>query len=89
MSNMENILAQAVSVAHSFGVKRLLLFGSALENPETARDLDLACAGVAGWKLYEFSSALEEALRVPVDLVPLDPPTPFTRLVEKRARVLL
>ena len=89
MTDLEEVLANAVRVARQFGAKRLLLFGSALENPATARDLDLACAGVPGWKLFELSSALEEALRVPLDLVPLDPPTPFTRLIEKRSRVLL
>jgi predicted nucleotidyltransferase len=87
--DFETILTNAVLVARRFGAKRLLLFGSALENPAAARDLDLACDGVPGWKLFEFSSALEEALHVPLDLVPLDPPTPFTRLIEKRARVLL
>ena len=79
----------AVDVARHFGATRLLLFGSALENPGSARDLDLACAGVPGWKLFELSSALEETLGVPLDLIPLDPPTPLTRLIEKRARVLL
>jgi uncharacterized protein len=87
--DLEIILANAVLVARRFGAKRLLLFGSALENPGAARDLDPACAGVPGWKLFEFSSALEETLRVPLDLVPLDSPSPFTRLIEKRARVLL
>ena len=76
-------------MARSFGATRLLLFGSALENPANARDLDLACAGVPGWKLFELSAALEETLRVPLDVVPLDPPTPFTQLIEQRARVLL
>ena len=89
MSDLEKVLTKAVLVAHQFGAKRLLLFGSGLENPAAARDLDLACAGVPGWKLFELSSALEEALGVTLDLVPLDPPTPFTRHIEKRARVLL
>ena len=89
MSDLENMLAKAIRVAREFGARRLLLFGSALENPASARDLDLACAGVPGWKLFELSSALEETLGIPLDLVPLDPPTPFTRLIEKRARVLL
>ena len=89
MTDLEQVLTNAVRVARQFGAKRLLLFGSALENPATARDLDLACAGVPGWKLFELSSALEETLRIPLDLVPLDPPTPFTRLIEKRSRVLL
>ncbi|MBK9139744.1 MAG: DNA polymerase III subunit beta [Verrucomicrobia bacterium] len=89
MSDLESVLAKAAIVARQFGAKRLLLFGSGLENPSAARDLDLACAGVPGWKLFELASALEETLGVPLDLVPLDPPTPFTRLIEKRARVLL
>jgi len=89
MSDLEEVLSNAVRVARQFGATRLLLFGSALENPATARDLDLACAGVPGWKVFELASALEEALRVPLDLVPLDPPTPLTRLIEQRARVLL
>jgi predicted nucleotidyltransferase len=76
-------------LAANVGATRLLLFGSALDRPATARDLDLACAGVPGWKFFELSSALEETLGVPLDLVPLDPPTPFTRLIEQRARVLL
>jgi predicted nucleotidyltransferase len=89
MSDLESLLTNAALVARQFGAKRLLLFGSALENPATARDLDLACAGVPGWKFFELSSALEDTLCVPLDLVPLDPPTPFTRLIEKRACVLL
>ncbi|HAB15642.1 MAG TPA: DNA polymerase III subunit beta [Verrucomicrobiota bacterium] len=87
--SLENELSKAVLVARRFGARRLLLFGSALENPATARDLDLACAGVPGWKLFQLASALEKALGVPLDLVALDPPTSFTRLIEKRARVLL
>jgi uncharacterized protein len=89
MSDLEKVLAKAVCLARQFGAKRLLLFGSALEHPASARDLDLACAGVPGWKFFELSSALEDTLGVPLDLVPLDPATPFTRLIEKRARVLL
>jgi predicted nucleotidyltransferase len=89
MIDLEKMLTKAVLVARQFGAKRLLLFSSALERPSTARDLDLACAGVPGWKLFELASALEETLGVPLDLVPLDPPTPLTRLIEKRTRVLL
>jgi hypothetical protein len=32
---------------------------------------------------------LEEELRIPLDLIPLDPPTRFTRLIEQRGKVLL
>ncbi len=80
---------RAVALAKAYGATRLLLFGSALEAPAQARDLDLACDGVAGWKLYELGARLEEELRVPLDLVPLSPPTRFTRLIEAKGKVLL
>ncbi|MBU0701600.1 hypothetical protein KKE26_09990 [bacterium] len=33
-------------IASKFGAKRLILFGSAVESPETVRDLDIAYDGV-------------------------------------------
>lgn len=82
-------LDRAVTLAKAYGATRLILFGSAATAPEQARDLDLACDGVAGWKLYELGARLEEELRIPLDLVPLSPPTRFTRLIERRGKVLL
>jgi len=82
-------LDRAVTLAKAYGATRLILFGSAATAPEQARDLDLACDGVAGWKLYELGARLEEELRIPLDLVPLSPSTRFTRLIERRGKVLL
>jgi predicted nucleotidyltransferase len=82
-------LDRAVSLAKSFGATRLILFGSAVNDPERARDIDFACDGIMGWKLYEFGAQLEEALLMPVDLIPLSPPSRLTRLIERRGRVLL
>lgn len=76
-------------LARIYGATRLILFGSAVDNPDAARDIDLACDGVEGWKLFEFAARLEEELHSPLDVVPLSPPTRFTRLIEKRGRVLL
>ena len=81
-------IEKAIAIAKMYGATRLILFGSALEAPDQARDLDLACDGVQGWKLYELGARLEEELRIPVDLVPLSPPTPLTRRIEQRGRVL-
>jgi predicted nucleotidyltransferase len=52
----------AVALAKTFGATRLVLFGSAATEPGQADDLDLACDGVPGWKLYEFGARLEEEL---------------------------
>ena len=89
MAISEEQIKRAADVAKAYGATRLILFGSAAENPAQARDLDLACDGVPGWKLYELGGRLEEELHAVVDVVPLTPATPFTRLVERRGRVLL
>lgn len=82
-------IERAIALAKAYGATRLILFGSALETPTQAKDLDLACDGVPGWKFYELGARLEEELQIPLDIVPLSPPTPFTRLVETRGKVLL
>lgn len=82
-------IKRAVDLAKGYGATRLILFGSAADDPAAARDLDLACDGVTGWKLYELGGRLEEELHALVDVVPLTPPTPFTRLIERRGKVLM
>jgi predicted nucleotidyltransferase len=82
-------ISRAIELARAYGATRLILFGTAAERPDQARDLDLACDGVPGWKLYELGARLEEELRVPLDLVPLTPPTRFTQMIEQRGKVLL
>lgn len=82
-------LERAIALAKAYGATRLILFGSAATAPEQARDLDLACDGISGWKLYELGARLEEELQIPLDLVSLSPPTRFTRLIERQGKVLL
>ena len=82
-------LNRAIALAKSFGATRLLLFGSAASTPDEAGDLDLACDGVTGWKFYELGARLEEELKIPLDLISLNPPTRFTRLIERKGKVLV
>ncbi len=77
-----------VNIAHKFGAKKLILFGSAVESPETARDLDIACDGVDGWGIFELGAQIEEEIGIPVDIVPLQPITRFTQYITKKGRVL-
>jgi len=81
-------IEKIVRLAKTYGARRLILFGSSLQESVEARDIDLACDGVRGWKLYEFGSRLEEELGTSLDIVPLSPPTRFTRLIETRGKVL-
>ena len=84
----ENI-ERIISLARAYGVTRLILFGSAIESPAEARDIDIACDGIVGWKLYELSARLEEELDMPLDVIPLSPQTRFTKHIEKKGRVLI
>lgn len=89
MAFNQELLEKITTLAKSYGATRLILFGSAQENPHAARDIDLACDGVPGWKLYELAARLEDETNLPLDLIPLTPPTRFTRMVERRGRRLL
>ena len=83
------VLNEAVETARQYGATELILFGSALNPMAEPRDLDFACRGVRGWDLFGLGAALEERLRLPVDLVPLDSPTRFGRWIEAHGRKLL
>jgi uncharacterized protein len=83
------VIDKAVGPARGYGATELFLLGSALDPSRDAGDLDFACRGVEGWKLFGFGAALEERLDMPVDVVPLDDPNDFTRLIEPQARRLL
>ena len=83
------VLSKAMETAREYGATELILFGSALDPTRTPRDLDLACRGVLGWKIFSFGAALEDRLDMPVDLVPLDKPSRFGRWIEAHGRRLL
>ena len=79
---------RCTAIAREFGAKRLILFGSAVDSPDTARDLDVACEGVAGWDLFRLGARLEEELTAPVDVIPLGRGDRFSRYVESKGRVI-
>ena len=82
-------IEKIVALAKAYGATRLILFGSVVETPEEARDIDIACDGVSGWKLYELGARIEEELHMLLDLVPLSPPTRFNKLIESKGEVIL
>ena len=77
------------TIAKAYGATRLILFGSAVDMPKKAKDIDLACDGVLGWKLYELGARIEDELKMSLDIIPLNPPTRFTRLIEKNGKELI
>ena len=80
---------QAVAIAKEFGATRVIVFGSAAHSPETANDLDIACAGVPPRNFYRMAGHLMTSLPVPVDVVALEDNVHFARHVEATGRVVL
>jgi predicted nucleotidyltransferase len=89
MAAQQEQIKRAIKIAEAFGATRLILFGRAATEPDQAKDMDLACDSVPGWKIFELGARLEEELKIPLDLIPLSPPNRFTRTIEHRGTVLL
>lgn len=81
-------IEKIIDLAKSYGATRLILFGSSVETPDEARDIDIACDGVQGWKLYELAARLEDELGTSLDIVALTPPSKFTEYIKTKGRVL-
>lgn len=76
-------------LAKEYGSTRLILFGSIVDSPSEARDVDITCEGIPGWKLYEFAAKFEDEFRIPCNVIPLSPSNRFTQYVERKGRIIL
>ena len=77
-----------IRIAKEFGVRKMWLFGSALDENEEPNDLDLAVEGVPKGRFLRFYAELEKALPQSVDLVPMDSNPPIAVIVRKKGRVI-
>ena len=75
-------------IAQDFHVKTVWMFGSALEDPAQAGDIDLAVEGLPADRFFEFYGRLFLELPKPVDLVDLSQDPPIAAIVrEKGVRI--
>ena len=70
-----------IDCARAFDVETIWLFGSALGDEETARDIDLAVEGIESSKFFKFYGELFFCLTKPVDLVDLSLNQPINHLI--------
>jgi hypothetical protein len=82
------LIDRCADTARSFGVTKLVLYGSASKTPESARDFDFACEGLGGWDLFQFGAKLGEILDKSVDVVPIRVDDRFSQYVAERGRIL-
>jgi uncharacterized protein len=87
MVTQEQIKACA-AVARNYGATRVVLFGSALREPERARDIDIACSGVRDDVFIRMSAEMDRAAGRPVDVIDADEGNGFTEYVLRHGMVL-
>ncbi len=79
---------KAVEIAKEYGATKVLLFGSALDDPENANDLDIGVLGVPNSKFFEFGGILENKILISVDVVPLESKEPFIEYIKTKGKYI-
>lgn len=83
----ENI-ESAIKLAKEYGATKLLLFGSALTDPNNAKDLDLGIEGIAPNRFFLFGADLEDIISKTVDIVPLELNSLFVEHIKKYGKYI-
>jgi predicted nucleotidyltransferase len=81
-------ISRAVEISKEFGAYKIVLFGSSVDDLTSARDLDLAVAGLSGWNIIRLAARLEDELKLNVDVVSLEPQNKFISHILDYGRVL-
>lgn len=69
---LESELAKIVEISREFGAKKILLFGSSLEDIESSMDIDIAVSGINPREFFEYYGKVSMAVENEVDIVDLD-----------------
>lgn len=78
----------AIELAKEYGATKILLFGSALNDPENANDLDLGIEGIEPSKFFLFGASLEDIILKSVDIVPLELNSLFVEHIKKYGKYI-
>jgi len=68
----ERELKTITDISKEFGAKRVLLFGSCLEDIESARDIDIAVGGIKPREFFKYYGRVSMAVEDEVDIIDLD-----------------
>jgi uncharacterized protein len=68
----EKELEKIITISKEFGAEMVLLFGSCLEDIESAQDIDIAVRGIKPREFFRYYGNISMAIDNEVDLVDLD-----------------
>ena len=69
---LEKELEKIVEISKRFGAKRVLLFGSCLEDVRSAHDIDIAVSGVRPRDFFIYYGKISMVVEDEIDIVDLD-----------------
>ncbi len=82
-------LAKIIRISKEFGAEKVFLFGSCLEEVESAQDIDIAVKGIKPEKFFEMYGKILGVVDNEIDLIPLeDTRKHFAKCIIKRGRLL-
>jgi len=84
----KELINKIIDLAKQFNVIKLIQFGSSLEHQLDCNDYDFACDGLNDKRFFRFGASLESLLNKQVDLIPMQPRTPFIEYIEENGRVI-
>ena len=85
--NLEKI-PQAVQTLVKMGARKVILFGSAAENPESANDIDLAVEGIPLGRILDADVEIGDILQQPYDLISREENSDFFEIIARYGRIL-
>lgn len=69
---LEKELNKIINISKEFNVKKILLFGSCLEDIKSAKDIDIAVSGIKPKEFFKYSGRVAMAVKNEVDIIDLD-----------------
>ncbi|UCD83366.1 MAG: hypothetical protein JSU92_08570 [Deltaproteobacteria bacterium] len=68
----ETEVGKIIDISKEFGARKILLFGSCLEDIESAQDIDVAVSGIKPREFFNYYGKVSMAVDDEVDIVDLD-----------------
>ncbi len=65
-------LNKIIEISKEFNAKKILLFGSCLENIKSAKDIDIAVSGINPKEFFKYYGRVSMAVKNEVDIIDLD-----------------
>lgn len=75
-------------ISKKYHAKRVLLFGSSLDETCESHDIDIAVEGIPPKDFFKYYGDLMFKLSKPVDVIDLSETSKFIKLIQKEGRLL-